>query len=318
MAVYTRVDETSLTKFLSLYGKPPATVFKGIAEGVENSNYLLESGGERFILTLYEKRVAAEDLPYFLSLMDHVMEKGIPAAGPVRDLQGETLQTLCGRPAALIHFLEGMSPDTPTLPQTVAAGAALAQFHLATEDFSMKRPNALGPQGWPPLIEQSGERLNDIEAGLYQELTEVAQECLDQWPEDLPKGTIHADLFPDNIFFNGEEVCGLIDFYFACTDFFAYDLAICMNSWTPEGSLTADNAHSFLRGYEQVRALGEDEMIALPLFLKGAALRFYATRAYDWLHQIPGSLVRVKDPSPYLHLLRHHRDHPTAFLENIS
>ncbi|WOI53749.1 homoserine kinase [Parvularcula sp. LCG005] len=313
MAVYTRVDESALTEFLARYDLPPATVFKGIAEGVENSNYLVEAGGERFILTLYEKRVNADDLPYFLGLMDHVVEKGVPAASPVHDRTGERLQTLCGRPAALITFLEGTSPDSPSLSQARVAGSALASLHAATADFAGARPNALGPRGWADMVDKSGPRLDEIEAGLHDEMHEAAASLIAEWPTDLPSGTIHADLFPDNVLFRGDEIAGMIDFYFACTDIYAYDLAISMNAWTPEGTTETARAHAFRQGYESVRPLSGKEQAALPLLLRGAALRFLVTRAYDWLHQIPGSLVRVKDPKPYLELLRLHRDNPAAF-----
>lgn len=316
MAVYTRVDEASLTTFLSGYGLPPATVFKGIAEGVENSNYLLESGGTRYILTLYEKRVEADDLPYFLDLMDHVVMKGVPAAAPVRDQKGQCLQQLCGRPAALIHFIEGTSPDDAAVRQANQAGQAMAQLHTATADFHDIRENSLGPEGWLNLIHEMGAGLNQVEAGLHQDLLTIAMDLADRWPRTLPRGTIHADLFPDNILFKDGKVGGLIDFYFSCTDFYAYDLAISMNAWTPEGTTAPAHAKSLLDGYQAVRPLSAEECAALPLFLQGSALRFLLTRAYDWLNQVPGSLVRVKDPLPYLTLLRHHRATPTAFLDS--
>ncbi len=318
MAVYTRVDTKDLTPFLARYGLPPATVFKGIAEGVENSNYLLESDGKRFILTLYEKRVKTEELPYFLGLMDHVVQKGAPAAAPVLDKEGICLQTLCGRPAALIEFITGTSPDTPSAPLAEAGGGAMAKLHGATADFAGRRPNALGPEGWASLIDEMGPSLDKVAIGLHQELKATLADLQAAWPKNLPQGTIHADLFPDNVLFHGDKVAGIIDFYFACTDYYAYDLAISMNAWVPEGSLDPTHAVHFRRGYETVRALSPDEANALPTFLQGSALRFLLTRAYDWLNQVPGSLVRVKDPLPYLQLLRHHRDNPTAFVEDRS
>lgn len=313
MAVYTHVPDEALTEFLSLYDLPAPTVFKGIAEGVENSNYLLETAGKRFILTLYEKRVAKQDLPYFLDLMKHVMDAGVPAAGPIADTQGNILQTLCDRPAALIEFLSGTSPQTPTPKQAIAAGTAMAQMHLATADFSGDRANALGPAGWAAMIEALGQRLDSIEPGLEVELNQLMTALIAEWPRDLPRGTIHADLFPDNVLFSGDTIGGVIDFYFSCTDFYAYDLAISMNAWTEEGQTDPTVAQAFREGYETIRPLSADEANALPVLLKGAALRFLLTRAHDFLHQVPGSLVRVKDPLPYLALLRHHRNHPGAF-----
>ncbi len=310
MAVYTRVDAAALVDFLARFDLPAPTVFKGIAEGVENSNYLLETSGTRYILTLYEKRVDPADLPYFLGLMDHVVAKGVPAARPIRDRDGDILQTLCGRPAALISFVEGTSPDTPSPAQAKAAGAALAELHQATADFSKTRPNSLSVEGWQQLATDIGADLDRFEPGLTHEIGEAIQHLAEAWPHQLPAGTIHADLFPDNVLFLDDEVSGMIDFYFACTDLYAYDLAISMNAWIPEETHAPELARAFREGYERVRPLSSDEAAALPTLLQGAALRFFLTRAYDWLNQVPGSLVRVKDPLPYLRLMRLNRDHP--------
>lgn len=315
MAVYTHVDDDALADFLACYNLPPATTFKGIAEGVENSNFFVETADRRFILTLYEKRVDAADLPFFLALMRHVVRAGLPAAAPVSDENGDYLQQLAGRPAALISFLDGTSPAEPSADKAYKAGVALAQLHNATGDFVRTRPNALGPRMWTLMAHRLSPRLDHLGTGTGKEIIERAAFVRSQWPSDLPTGIIHADLFPDNVLFLDGQVSGLIDFYFACTDLLAYDLAISMNAWTPEGSADPTCALALRRGYESIRPLTPKEADALPLLLEGAALRFFLTRAHDALHQIPGSLVRIKDPRPYLMLMRQHREAPTRFAE---
>ncbi|WP_031555505.1 homoserine kinase [Parvularcula oceani] len=318
MAVYTHVPDGALNAFLSSYGLPAATMFKGIAEGVENSNYLVETAGERFILTLYERRVDPGDLPYFLGLMDFVADAGLPAARPLTGRDGERLRTLCGRPAALITFVSGVSPEAPSPAQARAAGAALARLHRAAEPFEGRRANALGPDGWQALFAQIAPRLDEVAPGFRSEVGHHLERALAPLP-GLPAGTIHADLFPDNVLFEGDRVTGLIDFYFACTDRLAYDLAIALNAWTkePEDGEAPDPAgpRAFLAGYESIRPLAGAERDALPQLLTGAALRFLLTRAHDWLHRVPGACVSVKDPLPYLRLLRHHERSPDDFLE---
>ncbi|MBB4658748.1 homoserine kinase [Parvularcula dongshanensis] len=310
MAVYTHVPEDELTRFLASYGLPPASVFKGIAEGVENSNYLLEAGGQRLILTLYEKRVAPADLPYFLALMDHVADAGLPAARPLTAKDGERLRELCGRPAALITFVRGVSPDRPSPAQARVCGEALARLHAATGDFEPTRRNDLGAEDWPRLTGALMPRADEIQSGLSEELPRLLASACGALPQGLPTGTIHADLFPDNLLLTEGEVTGIIDFYFACTGPLAYDLAVSMNAWTPEPQTDAPidtrNARALLEGYESVRPLAAAEREALPTLLTGAALRFFLTRAHDWLHRVPGALTRIKDPLPYLRLMRHH------------
>ncbi|MGV6819923.1 MAG: homoserine kinase [Parvularcula sp.] len=318
MAVYTHVDEAALTAFLALYGLPPASRTDGIVEGVENTNYRVETDGRVFILTLYEKRVSEADLPYFLGLMDHAVTHGVPTAAPIRDQRGELLNSLCGRLAALIEFVSGTSSTTPTKKMAHAAGAALGRLHAATMDYPHHRPNSLGPSGWQEMIVALGPRLNEITADLFDEVSQGIEALVQNWPTDLPTGTIHADLFPDNVLFEGDIVSAIIDFYFSCTDFYAYDLAITMNAWTIEGTTDPANARAIYAGYGTHRPLSTAEIAALPTLLMGAALRFLLTRAHDFLHQVPGSLVRVKDPLPYLTLFRHHRDHPHDFLEQLD
>jgi len=308
MAVYTEVGDDELRVFVSLYDIGEVLACKGIAEGVENSNYLLTTERGNFILTLYEKRVAPEDLPFFIALMDHLARQGVPCPTPVRARDGEALRQLCGRPAAIVTFLTGMWPRRIEPFHCAGLGSALAALHRAGGSFAGRRPNNLGVTGWRRLYEASAARAGELQQGLAAELDELA--FLEaSWPQGLPGGVIHADLFPDNVFFRDRDVSGVIDFYFACSDFLAYDLAICLTAWCfePDGSFNVTKARLLVRQYHAARPLDAAELAALPLLARGSALRFLLTRLYDWLNQTGGALVRPKDPLEYLKKLRFHR-----------
>ena len=309
MAVYTEVSDEDLSAFVAQYDLGGIIACKGIAEGVENSNYLLQTERGSYILTLYERRVAREDLPFFLALMDHLAAQGIPCPTPVHGLDGEALRELCGRPAAIVSFLKGMWPRRITPRHCALLGEALARLHLAGLSFAMRRRNALGPQGWRPLFQSSRARAHEVRPGLAIELAAELDDLEAHWPRDLPEGVVHADLFPDNVFFLGDALSGIIDFYFACTDALAYDLAICLNAWCFEndGSFNVTKARFMLSSYRKLRALTPAEMAALPLLARGSALRFLLTRLYDWLHHPAGALVKPKDPLEYLQKLHFHQ-----------
>jgi homoserine kinase type II len=309
MAVYTDVTAEELADFLSAYGIGDLLSYKGIAEGVENSNYLLHTSGGSFILTLYEKRVAKGDLPFFLGLMGHLASHNINCPQPVLNKNGEALGTLAGRPAAIITFLEGSWPRRPNATHCAGVGAALAKMHLAGADFSMSRPNALSVTGWRPLFDQASARADSVQQGLRDLLSAELGHLEQHWPDDLPKGVIHADLFPDNVFFLDDKLSGLIDFYFACNDMLAYDVAICLNAWCFEidHSFNVTKARAFLGAYARERKLSAAEQQAFPLLARGAAIRFLLTRLVDWLNVPPGALVRPKDPLEYVRKLRFHQ-----------
>ncbi|HXB80205.1 MAG TPA: homoserine kinase [Bradyrhizobium sp.] len=307
MAVYTDVAADELGEFLSQYEIGELLSYKGIAEGVENSNFLLHTSSGYFILTLYEKRVAKSDLPFFLSLMTHLASRGLSCPQPVKNKSGEALSALAGRPAAIISFLEGVWPRKPNTAHCAGVGAALAQMHLAGADFPMVRANALSVSGWRPLFEQAAPRAEEVQIGLRDFLAAELDSLEGNiWPKDLPIGVIHADLFPDNVFFLGERVSGLIDFTFACTDMLAYDVAICLNAWCFESDCSFDvtKARAFLSAYGKVRKLSLAEVSALPLLARGAALRFLLTRLVDFLNVPKGALVRPRDPMEYVRKLR--------------
>ncbi|WP_099865186.1 homoserine kinase [Pararhizobium haloflavum] len=309
MAVYTDITEDELTAFLADYDVGRLTSYKGIAEGVENSNFLLHTSDDSFILTLYEKRVDRSDLPFFLGLMEHLAEKGLSCPLPIKQRSGAMLGELAGRPAAMISFLEGMWLRRPKAQHCREVGAALAQMHLAGRDFSIKRANALSVSGWRPLWLMSRGSADTVEPGLIEEIEAELDHLEAHWPEGLPSGVCHADLFPDNVFFLGDRVSGLIDFYFACNDLFAYDVSICLNAWCFEkdGSYNLTKGMALLDGYDAVRPLSRAEREALPLLARGSALRFFLTRLYDWLTTPEGALVVKKDPMEYLRRMRLHR-----------
>ena len=309
MAVYTDITEDELAAFLADYDVGRLLSYKGIAEGVENSNFLLHTSAGSFILTLYEKRVERADLPFFLGLMEHLAEHGLNCPLPIRRRNDGVLGELAGRPAAMISFLEGMWLRRPKAEHCREVGAALARMHLAGDGFRIKRANALSVGGWGPLWEMSRQNAEKVEPGLVADIERELDHLEEHWPKNLPAGVIHADLFPDNVFFLGDTVSGLIDFYFACNDLFAYDVSICLNAWCFEkdGSYNLTKGMALLDGYDAVRRLTPQERAALPLLARGSALRFFLTRLYDWLATPEGALVVKKDPMEYLRRLRFHR-----------
>ena len=311
MAVYTHIDEDELRTFLEGYDLGEPVAFKGIAEGVENSNYFLETTKDRFILTLFEKRAAPEDLPYFVRLMDHLATKGFPAPLPIKGEDGQALRKLKGKHALIVSFLSGISPRRPSPAQCRAIGETMARMHLALEDFPLTRTNDLGPGDWPGLMTGRDAVANTLQPGLADLVHRDLASVVEDWPtpDSLPRGTIHADLFPDNAFFLGETASGVIDFYFACTDALAYDIAVNLNAWCFEsrGEFNHTKGHALLSGYQSVRPLSVDECDALPLLARGAALRFFLTRLVDWSDTPEDALVRPKNPMDYAERLTFHR-----------
>ena len=310
MAVYTDVAADELAEFLSQYDIGELLSYKGIAEGVENSNFLVHTSNGAYILTLYEKRVGIDDLPYFLSLMAHLAERRVSCPQPAKTRNGEVYATLAGRPAAVINFLEGMWPRRPNATHCSGVGQALARMHLAGADFPLYRENPLSVAGWRPLFNLAASRADSVQAGLSDFIARELDQLEASWPADLPVGVIHADLFPDNVFFLGNRVSGLIDFPFSCNDILAYDIAICLNAWCfePDHSFNVTKARALLNAYGRERKLSAAEESALPLLARGAALRFLLTRLVDFLNVPPGALVKPKDPLEYARKLRFHQN----------
>ncbi len=309
MAVYTDVSAAGLSDFLDSYDVGTLVSFHGISEGVENSNFLVQTTVGTFILTLYEKRVDPADLPFFIGLMQHLAANGISCPQPVTTRAGTTLGTLAGRPCAMVTFLTGVSVRRPTAEHCGQLGAGLAKLHLAGTGFALTRPNALSVSGWRPLYEAAAGRADTVQPGLGLTIADELAQLERTWPRGLPAGVIHADLFPDNAFFLDDQLSGIIDFYFACNDLLAYDVAVCLNAWCFEadGAFNATKGRALLQGYQAVRPLTPGEAEALPCLARGAALRFLLTRLVDWLNVPEGALVRPKDPLEYLRKLRFHR-----------
>lgn len=309
MAVYTDVGVEELDAFLTNFDLGAITSFRGIAEGVENSNYVLETDAGRYILTLYEKRVDESDLPFFLGLMEHLQQNGINCPLPVRMRDGAILGRLAGRPAAIVTFLDGVSWRRPNVAHCGELGAVLARLHLAGEGFGIRRGNALAVQGWRPLFEAAEAGAESVQPGLRKLIDDELAVLEANWPDALPHGVIHADLFPNNVLFLGDRLSGVIDFYFACNDAFAYDLAICLNAWCfePDFSFNLTKGRAMIAAYSAVRPLAAPEIEALPLLCRGSALRFLLTRLVDFLNVPPGALVRPLDPRDYVKRLRFHR-----------
>ena len=308
MAVYTEVTDEALTAFLAGYDIGTLIAFRGIAEGVENSNFSLRTTAGDFILTLYEKRVDPDDLPWFLGLMEHLAQRGLVCPQPVHGRNGAALRRLCGRHAAITTFLPGVWPRRVRPLHCAPLGTALAQLHIAGADYAPRRRNALGPQSWTPLLERCRSRANEVAAGLADQLDAALASILAGWPAALPSGHIHADLFPDNVFFLNDKLSGVIDFYFAATDLLAYDIAVCLNAWCFEAdfSFNVTKSRALLAAYHCLRPLSPEEQDALPVLCQGAAMRFLLTRLFDWLNTPPGALVTRKDPLQYLRRLRFH------------
>ncbi len=309
MAVYTDVSDEDLEGFVGQYDLGAVLTFKGIAEGIENSNYLLRTERGAFIVTLYERRVEARDLPFFLKLMEHLAANGIACPTPVHGRDGHALRTLCGRPAAIVTFLNGMWARRPSPRHCEQLGAAMARLHRAGEGFGLARANALGVTAWRTLFEPCRRRSDEILSSLAEEIDGELAFLEHSWPGEAPSGLIHADLFPDNVFFLGERLSGLIDFYFACNDLYAYEIAICLNAWCFEtgGDFNITKARRMIQAYRAERPLSREEISALPVLARGAALRFLLTRLHDRLFPAEGVTVRRKDPLEYLRKLRFHR-----------
>jgi homoserine kinase type II len=308
LAVYTEISDADLEAFVAEFAIGGVLGCKGIAEGVENSNFLLQTEAGSYILTLYEKRVDPKDLPFFLGLMEHLAASGLPCPLPVHDRNGEKLKRLAGRPAALMTFLNGLWPRHITARHCLELGKAVAALHVHGQTYSGRRANTLGVTSWAALFEGQADAANAVKPKLADMLTSEIAWLERNWPRDLPAGIIHADLFPDNVFFQGERISGLIDFYFACSDFLAYDLAICMNAWCfePDASFNITKARNLLWGYHQTRPLTAEEFLLLPVLARGAAMRFLLTRLYDWGNTPAGALVKRKDPLEYEKKLRFH------------
>ena len=312
MAVYTEIDGDTLAQFAAQYPLAQIDELKGITAGVQNSNFLLATADAKYILTVYESSangVAADDLPFFLDLMLHLSAQGLSCPVPLARKDGGLISTVKDKPAALVSFLEGRSVKTPRPEHCRALGAAMAQMHLAGNGFKLTRANNHGLGNWQALFERCHSRADEVSPDLTRAMEGELTRLKENWPDNLPTGIIHADLFPDNVFFLQGDMSGLIDFYFACKDFYAYDLAIALNAWCFEADATFNvtKARALLSGYQNLRPLAPEEIDAVPILGAGAAMRFLTTRLFDWLNQVDGAQVEPKNPNDFLRRLRFHR-----------
>ena len=316
MAVYTILSDQDVEFIREAFGLGAIMTFKGIAEGVQNSNYFLETEDARYILTIYEAMTEVAELPFFLGATEWAAKHDLPTALPIHTKNGDLTLNLNGKTLALCSFLKGFSPKTPNVNQVKSAGIALAKLHLALENYPNKRTNDLGPNAWPKMWNVIADDADKFETGVKKLIDEDLKEIVQNWPQNLPSGFIHADLFPDNVLYVGDEVSGLIDFYFGANDFFAFDLAIMLNAWCflPLGrEFDLTKGRALISGYESIRQLNESEKSAMPLLARGAALRFFLTRMKDWLRPDDGAIVTKKDPKEYSSRLAFHRAAQSLF-----
>jgi homoserine kinase type II len=323
MAVYTRLTSADIHTLTQQFGLGTLLSFQEIAEGVENSNFLVithdthTNAPINHILTLFEKRLNPEELPFFLKLMQHLYGHHIPCPQPLLTPEGHLTTSIHGKTAAIVTFLHGKSTSSPTLAQMHQLGIHTARLHRASADFPMRRTNDLSLTGWQRLIDVIGMRANDITPDLAHIFNEELQHLRTHWHDTLPSGIIHADIFQDNVFFQDDNLTGIIDFYFACTDAYAYEIAIIINAWCFDNQqhFNPAKAQHFLQGYQSIRPLTDEEHRALPTLLRGSALRFLLTRTHDWVFHDTQALVTPKAPKEYLHKLQWHRANPHALTD---
>ncbi|MBL0319590.1 MAG: homoserine kinase [Alphaproteobacteria bacterium] len=314
MAVYTRLSRNDITQFLAQYTLGELREFHPIQEGIENTNYLIITSEGKFILTLFENRVNEKDIPFFIELKKYLASCGIACPKPMIDQDGRLFSVLANKPAVIVSFLHGRGVEHIEGFHLPALGEQLANMHNAVEGFHQTRQNDLSIKGWQQLFDKMATKLNLVDPALESMINKELDFLNVSWDFDIPRGVIHADLFPDNVFFEDETLTGVIDFYFACTDYFAYDLAICINAWCfdPAWNFKPNFAASLVKAYHRQRPLSETEISALSVLLRGAAIRFLLTRSYDFINQVPGALVKVKNPHEYSTKLAFHQQHPVS------
>ena len=297
MAVYTKLTHQEIAVFIENYGLGTLESFAPIEKGIENSNYLIVVSGKKYILTIFENRVENADIPFFIRLTGHLQQKGINCPSTLADLAGNQLNEVKGKKAAIINFLEGADVENIEDFHISGLGDVVARMHLAVSDFKESRKNSFALSKWVELFRKVGEQADELKPGLTKFIGQEIEWLAANWPFGLPAGVVHTDLFPDNVFFFGGKVSGVIDFYFSSTDYFAYDAAICINAWGIEAD--ARRQKLFYEAYEKIRPLSTEEKAAMPVLLRGAAMRFLMTRMYDWFNTPANALVKKKDPMEY-------------------
>ncbi len=308
MAVYTDVTLKQAQQFLQKFDLSELTNIEQIKDGIENSNFILHTQSDRYILTLFEKRVLEAELPWFIALLTHLNNKQFPCPKPIPDKTAQTLKQLNQRPATIVSFLPGRCLETNIQDNhCFQVGAMLAKLHVSAADFIPMRTNALGFQSWQDIFNKTAPSIDSIYSGWSAKMQHGLENLLENWPTNLPMGVCHADLFIDNVFFTDNQLTGIIDFYFACNDFWAYDIAITLLDWTYTKSNTEAVFHpnlavQLLKGYQSVRSIEQQEYQALDSLAQGAAMRFLLTRCYDWVNTPKNALVKPKDPAEYMYI----------------
>ena len=311
MAVYTKINKKDLNSFVKKYNIGKVLRFKGIKEGIENTNYFIQTSDSKFILTIYEKRVKKKDLPFFMKLMENLNKNNFKCPKPIKNVNNKYISLIKKKPAALVSFLDGTSKNNLSAENCYQIGVQVAKFHLITKKLSIKRNNSLSLDSWEKLFKKIEKRCSKIEINLPFKIKESLVEIKKNWPRNLPKGIIHADLFPDNIFFKNNEFSGIIDFYFSCNDYYAFEIAVCLNALCFDGlsqnlSFNVTKAKKFLKGYSSVRKISNREKKYFKVLCQGAALRFLLTRVFDYLNLSKGAILSIKDPIEYLKRLDFH------------
>ncbi len=311
MAVYTKISKEDLQRFLSNYEIGELKSFQGIVEGIENTIYLLVTSDGKYILTLYEKRVRQEDLPFFMNLLSSLSDKKFKCPKPIKDRKGNYINKIKNKNASIVSYIEGKSKKNLTPLECKTIGKMSANIHLLTKKIKAN-PNQVSIHYWKSVFSKIKNDCNSIKEGLANDVSKSLNSLEKSWPKNLPRGIVHADIFPDNILFYSGKVSGIIDFYFSCNDFFAYDIAVCLNSLCFENQSTFNvtKAKNFIKGYNSVRELNKNEKESLPILARGAAMRFLITRMYDYLKQtnLDGAIFRTKDPIEYLKRLEFHNN----------
>jgi len=313
MAVYTKLSEKDLIEFLSKYNIGKIQKHEEIKEGIENTNYFIQTEKGKFILTVYEKRVEEQDLPFFVGLMKNLFDKKFPSPEPIINKNGNYISEILGKKAAVVSFLNGAAKKSLNPDDCHKIGINTAKLHLITKNLSGKRENKLSVNSWRKIYNKVKKDCSTIHPNLSQVIEKNLDEIEKNWPKNIPAGIIHADLFPDNIFFKNNELSGIIDFYFSCYDFYAFEIAICLNALCFEGknenlSFNVTKAKKFIDGYSSIRKLDKSEKESLKILCQGAAIRFLLTRVFDYLNLIEGAIVKIKDPIEYLKRLEFHNN----------
>ena len=311
MAVYTKLSDNNLKDFFLKYDLGKLLSYKGIQEGIENTNYFIETDKGKFILTLYEKRIEEKDLPFFMGLMKNLFEANFPSPEPIINKNGNYITEIAEKKAAVVSFLDGTAKKNLSPNNCREVGIQTAKLHLITKNLAGRRKNKLSINSWRKIYEKVEKDCLKIHPNLSKIITKNLDEIENDWPKNIPLGIIHADLFPDNIFFKGDKLTGIIDFYFSCYDFYAFEIAICLNALCFEGknenlSFNVTKAKKFIDGYSSIKEITEEEKKSLKTLCQGAAMRFLLTRVFDYLNLTDGALVKIKDPIEYLKRLEFH------------